>query len=127
MLKSFYAQAGLLFVLFTIWVFAGGAMLGEELVHFNSLYANIYLFLLSLLSYYIVARNEPEDGFVLNNRIMGSITIRLLLSGAVLIGYYYAVGEGNISFTGNFFLFYLFYTWFEIRALLSNLRANSRK
>ena len=127
MLKSFYAQALLILVTGGLYVLVGHLLVNPDWVPVNSIYANVLLFAISLVSYYMVTRSEAPDDFAMNNRIMASISIRLLAAGGILVGYYFLINDQNVAFTANFFLFYLFYTWFEIRALLSNLRANSRK
>ncbi len=55
---------------------------------------------------------------------MGASAIRLLVSAIILFLYFYFVKENAVSFTVGFFIFYLFYTVFEIRTLLAKLRPN---
>ena len=85
----------------------------------------LYNILLTVLSYFLLQKGIKGDQFEFYNRFMGNSAIRLLLSAALIFMYFYKVGVENMNFIITFFVFYFTYTIFELKYLLSNLRANS--
>lgn len=76
---------------------------------------------------YIVAllgiRRNPESGIL---AIMGSIAIKMLFSMAFVLIYSLKHKEKDLVFVLNFFSLYLLFTFFEIYALLRNLRHQNK-
>jgi uncharacterized membrane protein len=69
------------------------------------------------------------DAADFSNRSMGATGLRLFVSAGVLFWFYWQVRDqaARIHFTVTFFALYFLFTGFEIQALLSKLRRNSRK
>lgn len=86
-----------------------------------------YLITVTTLTYYISTKGIRENLMDFQNFVMASIGIRFFLSAIILILYIYKVKEGSYSFLINFFVLYLCYTVFEIKSVLTNLRAHLDK
>jgi Na+/proline symporter len=89
-----------------------------------------YFIIITIVTHFISSRGIKSDLTELQNYYMGATTIRLLLSAVIIFLYVYYVPQGKGTFIFNFFALYLFYTAFEIKTLLANLRAhlkNERK
>jgi len=85
----------------------------------------LYNVLLTAGSFLMLRKGISGDEFDFYNNFMGNSAIRLLLSATLILIYFYQVNVENMNFTITFFIFYFTYTIFEIKHLLSNLRANS--
>ena len=94
------------------------------IIHSYIFWIILYFVLLTAGTYLFVVRGLRRDLFALQNRYMASLAIRLLLSAACIILYIVLVKTAKISFVLNFFAVYFVYTVFEIRSLLTNLRAH---
>lgn len=84
----------------------------------------LYFVLLTAGTYFFVVRGLRRDLFALQNRYMASLALRLILSATCIILYIVLIKTEKISFVLNFFAVYFAYTIFEIRSLLTNLRAH---
>ncbi|MCU0449944.1 MAG: hypothetical protein MUC97_08905 [Bernardetiaceae bacterium] len=69
------------------------------------------------------------DAADFSNRSMGATGLRLFLSAGVLFWFFWQVRDQatRVHFAATFFALYFLFTGFEIQALLSKLRRNSRK
>jgi len=88
-----------------------------------------YNVIITVLSFLILSKGMGKDKSPLefNNHFMGNSTLRLLLTGAVLLIYIQFVKVEAFLFTGVFFCCYFIFTIFEIRYLLANLRQNYKR
>ncbi len=119
------------FYLGLILISAGLYGLGQLLAIFTGIslhpwtfYIQLFHVLLTILSYHIIMKGTTGEGIAFITHFFGHSTVRLLLSGAVLAIYIYGIDHQNKLFAVTFFIFYFFYTVFEIRLVLSKLRQN---
>ncbi len=126
--KRFYLQLLLLTVLLGILAW-GLSMANIVPMHPHFSYILGYNVVLTALSFLILSKGLDKSNSPLefNNHFMGNSTLRLLLTGAVLLIYIQLVKVETILFTGVFFCCYFIFTIFEIRYLLANLRQNSER
>jgi hypothetical protein len=87
----------------------------------------LYFIGLSAITYVMLVKGIKGDQQDLYNYYMGTSSARLLISAVIIFLYVYLVKVNKVSFVANFFFLYLFYTVFEIRAVLTNLRAHLKK
>ena len=90
-------------------------------------YLQAFLFVITGLTYYITNKGVNNDPLDFQNFVMAGIGIRFFLSAIILFLYFYLVKTQSVTFLANFFVFYLFYTVFEIQSVLTNLRAHLKK
>ncbi|MEM1135970.1 MAG: hypothetical protein AAGI07_09025 [Bacteroidota bacterium] len=95
-----------------------------NLIHPYALYIQLYFILLTLISFILIEKGIKSQDVDFVSYFMGASAIRLLCSCIILFLYFYFVKDQAVLFTANFFMFYLCYTVFEIRTLLSKLRQN---
>jgi len=79
-------------------------------------------FVAFLLAYIGIQRN-PETGIM---AIMGSIALKMLFSMAFVLIYSLNTKEKGMILVLNFFSLYLLFSFFEIYALLRNLRHQNK-
>ena len=79
-------------------------------------------FIAYVLAYLGIKRN-PEAGVM---AIMGSIALKMIFSMAFVLIYSLKAHEKGIVFVLNFFSLYLLFSFFEIYALLCNLRHQNK-
>lgn len=94
----------------------------------ESIVANIILqaiVALALTNYHVFFFKQNEHNMV--NAFLGSTLIRLLLSIGAMAVLLLLYKENRLILVVNFFLVYLYYMVFEIKGIISNLRAFSRK
>ena len=120
--KNFYIQLAILSAILAAVVIV--LMQFTDLIHPYTFYIQGYFIFLTLFTYLLINKGLKGQDIDFVSYFMGALTIRLLVSAIILFLYYYFVKEDAVSFTGYFFMFYLCYTVFEIRALLAKLRQN---
>ncbi len=125
--KSFYVQTLILFVLLTIAIFVINTFASSGILSDYVWYINIFFLVLTWLTHWLSKKGVDGDPLDFSNYFLSASAIRLLLSAAILVGYFYLVNFENVTFLVNFFIIYLLYTGFEIITLLTNLRPNSKK
>ena len=108
--------------IFVINTFASSGILSDYVW-----YINIFFLVLTWLTHWLSKKGVDGDPLDFSNYFLSASAIRLLLSAAILVGYFYLVNFENVTFLVNFFIIYLLYTGFEIITLLTNLRPNSKK
>lgn len=86
-----------------------------------------YLIIVTGLTYLISSKGIKDNLMDFQNFVMASIGIRFFLSAIIIVLYIYFVKSDSISFLTNFFILYLLYTSFEIKSVLTNLRAHLKK
>ena len=119
--KSFYTKSTAIFFILTA-IYGVIRYFNWLPTHPHTIFILLYHFLLTIASYGLVIQGSKKGGLDAVNYMMGNSALRLLVSGGVLLAYFYFVKENLISFTITFFVAYLFYTVFEINTLLSKLR-----
>ena len=85
-----------------------------------------YFVVMTAGTYFLASRGIKENLLDFHNYYMGATGIRLIISVIIIFVYAYVVIDQKVTFILNFFILYLFYTGFEIKSLLSNLRAHSK-
>ena len=85
-----------------------------------------FVFLTGFAHYvsYLGLKHEAQKLFAYYFASMG---LRMVFCVIAIFGYRYFHEENLVQFVLNFFALYFIYTGFEIYALLSNLRRNSKK
>ncbi|ALI99196.1 hypothetical protein [Rufibacter tibetensis] len=100
---------------------------GDGLVHsYIWLMLGFFVFV-TCFSHYVANLGLRHDSENLHAYYFASMGIRMVLSIIVVFVYRYFHEEQVVQFVINFFVLYFIYTAFEIYALLSNLRRNSKK
>jgi hypothetical protein len=91
-------------------------------------YILLFFVVITAITYMLIARglDDPAD---FSNLTLAATGIRLFICAGVLFTYYYHVNDRGVrmQFTFTFFILYFLFTGFEIKTLLSNLRANQGK
>lgn len=102
-------------------------LLAPGIIHQGAYFILLFFFLLTLLTHYlsVAALREGHDKFALV--FFGSITVRLLISVAVVLVVLLKGIPHKITFVVNFAVTYLAFLIFEIYALLTTLRSNFQK
>lgn len=78
---------------------------------------------IAYLTAYFGIKSNPQTGVM---AIMGSITIKMIFSLAFVLIYSLNSSERGVVFALNFFSLYLLFSFFEIYALLCNLRHQNK-
>lgn len=118
------------FILFSLFV---STLIGLGQFFFPAYVLNfswlVYLFFvfLTFVTEFLVKRGvQKGDNYDFYNSVMGSFSIRLLLSAIVLFAYYFKIEEDQLQFTITFFVLYFLFTSFEISSLVSILQHNQK-
>jgi hypothetical protein len=90
-------------------------------------YLQLFLFVITGLTFFVTNLGVKDNLFDFQNFVMAGIGIRFFLSAIIIFLYFYFVKTQSLTFLGNFFVLYLFYTVFEIQSVLTNLRAHLKK
>lgn len=114
---------GLLVLLVTVLV----ATTGEQLVHSYVWYMLGFFVFVTSFTHYIGHLGLKHDAGNLHAYFYASMGVRMVFAIIVIFVYRYFHDEKIVQFVINFFALYFIYAGFEIYALLSNLRQNSKK
>jgi len=101
--------------------------LASGIIHQGAYFIILFFYLLTLITHYlsVSALREGHDRFALV--FFASITVRLLISLAVVLTVLLKGLPQKITFIVNFAVVYLAFLIFEIYALLTTLRSNFQK
>jgi hypothetical protein len=131
MTRSFWTQfAALVLASFAVLLGLRSA-LGTAVVHPLAHYVLGGLLAVTLLTYWVTAHfvTRSADNFL--GAYFGGVVLRLMLSLAIVLVYFYRggahEGKGTWAFLGVFFVSYFLGAGFEIWAIFSNLRPFSKK
>ncbi|WP_225986519.1 hypothetical protein [Rufibacter sp. LB8] len=100
---------------------------GYELVHTYIWYLLGFFIFLTGFAHYVAHLGLKHDSENLQAYYFSSMGLRMVFCIIVIFVYRYFHEEHIVQFVFNFFTLYFIYTAFEIYALLSNLRQNSKK
>ncbi|RNI23513.1 hypothetical protein EFB08_18435 [Rufibacter latericius] len=114
---------GLLVLLVTVLQLFTGA----RLIHFYIWYMLGFFVFLTGFAHYIAYLGLKHDSENLHAYYFASMGVRMVFSIIAVFVYRYFHAEQLVQFVLNFFALYFIYAGFEIYALLSNLRQNSKK
>ena len=129
-MKSFLRPYLLFSLLLSFILYALYSQFGPRFVHPFTVYTFGFFFLLTLLTYWVIARLVQSDAQNFMVAYMGSMVARLLLSLTLVLVYLFTggrhEGSGRWAFLGSFFLLYFLFAGFEVWSVLSNLRPFSK-
>ena len=93
-------------------------------LHSYTWWIYLYHIGLTIVSFLMISTGIKKGGLDFVNYFMGVMAIRLLISCIGLFLYFFLVKTDLANFVITFFALYFFYTLFEIKTLLTNLRQN---
>ena len=94
-----------------------------NLLHSHIWFMLLFFFCLTLLTMLIVLQSNQAKSFVVF--YLSTVVFRLLISIMAAFVFLYFIPKQEVAFIVNFFSFYLLFLLFEIKTLLSNLRAGN--
>ena len=100
---------------------------GDRLVHPYIWWVLLFFLFITFFTHYITHLGFKHDSENLHAYFYASMGVRMVFSIIAIFVYRYFHEEKVVQFVFNFFALYFIYTGFEIYALLSNLRQNSKK
>lgn len=100
---------------------------GYQLVHPYVWYLLGFFVFLTGFAHYLTHLGLKHDPENFSAYYFASMGLRMVFCIIVIFMYRYYTEENLVQFVFNFFMLYFIYTGFEIHALLSNLRRNSKK
>lgn len=100
---------------------------GYQMVHAYFWYLLGFFIFLTGFAHYVSQLGLKHDSEHLHAYYFASMGLRMVFCVMAIFVYRYYHEENLIQFVFNFFALYFIYTGFEIYALLSNLRRNSKK
>lgn len=100
-------------------------LLPKPVLHAYKWYLLLFFVLQSVLVNFLVMRGVQRDALAFQGRFFISISIRMLLSIAVIFGVIYAGDKEPLRFVISFFSLYFLYVAFEVYSLLITLRKQS--
>ncbi|WP_181306698.1 hypothetical protein [Rufibacter sp. XAAS-G3-1] len=114
---------GLLVLLVTVLSIATG----DQLIHSYIWYMLGFFVFLTCFAHYVSNLGLAHDSENLHAYFFASMGVRMVFSVIAVFVYRYFHAQQLVQFVLNFFALYFIYAGFEIYALLSNLRQNSKK
>ncbi|WP_246849892.1 hypothetical protein [Rufibacter roseolus] len=114
---------GLLVLLITVLLM----FTGDTVVHSYIWYMLCFFVFVTGFAHYVAFLGLKNDSGNLHAYYFAAMGVRMVFSIIAVFVYRYFHAEGLVQFVSNFFALYFIYTGFEIYALLSNLRQNSKK
>jgi uncharacterized membrane protein len=100
---------------------------GDKLVHPFIWWGLLFFSFVAIFTHYITHLGFKHDSENLHAYFYAAMGVRMVFAIIAIFVYRYFHEERLIQFVFNFFALYFIYTGFEIYALLSNLRQNSKK
>lgn len=100
-------------------------LLPKPVLHDYKWYLLLFFVLQSILINFLVMRGVQRDALAFQGRFFAGISIRMLLSIAVIFGVIYLGEEEPLRFIMSFFSLYFLYVAFEVYSLLITLRKQS--
>jgi uncharacterized membrane protein HdeD (DUF308 family) len=100
---------------------------GDQLIHSYIWYMLGFFVFLTGFAHYVSYLGLRHDSENLHAYFFASMGVRMVFSIIAVFVYRYFHTEELVQFVLNFFVLYFIYAGFEIYALLSNLRQNSKK
>lgn len=129
-MKRFFRQLFIFCLVLGGVLYALASQFGPAIIHPLTGYVFGFFALLSTITYWVTDRLVRANTANFMAAYFGSVTVRLLLSVALVLVYLYKggakEGHGTWAFLGSFFLLYFLFAGFEIWSVLSNLRPFSK-
>ncbi|WP_242693219.1 hypothetical protein [Sabulibacter ruber] len=100
---------------------------GAGLIHSYIWYMVPFFVFVTGFAHYVALLGLKHDATNLHAYYYTSMGVRMVFAIIAIFVYRYFHEEQIVQFVLNFFVLYFIYTGFEIYALLSNLRRNSKK
>ncbi|WP_205503561.1 hypothetical protein [Rufibacter psychrotolerans] len=100
---------------------------GDRLIHSYIWYMLAFFLFVTSFSHYVAHLGLKHDQANLHVYYFTSMGVRMVFCIIAIFLYRFYHEEQVMQFVFNFFVLYFTYTAFEIYALLSNLRRNSKK
>ncbi len=100
-------------------------LLPKPVLHDYKWYLLLFFVLQSILINFLVMRGVQRDALAFQGRFFAGISIRMLLSIAVIFGVIYLGEKEPLRFIMSFFSLYFLYVAFEVYSLLITLRKQS--
>jgi len=129
--KSFFLQLSILSV-FSIVLIVLLHFFLPSIIHSSIWLILAYNILLTAISFFLIRKGVNKGGAEFISFFMGNSAIRLLITAIILAAYILSQKSSDsydkdsiIHFVATFFVFYMYYTVFEIKTLLSNSHRNS--
>ena len=100
---------------------------GDRLIHSYIWYMLVFFVFVTCFAHYVAQLGLKHDSENLHAYYYASMGVRMVFCIIAIYVYRYFHEEHLVQFVINFFVLYFIFTGFEIYALLSNLRQNSKK